>query len=94
MTAYTYTEGLIAAEIAALLHLLTGRWVSLADVRPHLSRWSRTDQDNTLRKMEQMKEVKLARQSNRKPLTPEDREAALIVGGQVKHLIWASEENL
>jgi hypothetical protein len=91
MTAYTRTEGLIAAEITATLHLLTGRWISLADVRPHLSRWRRADQDNTLRKMERLQAVRLATQSSRTPLTPEGRAAALDVGGQPKHLIWVCE---
>lgn len=91
MATYTHTESLIAAEITALLARLAGRWISLADVRPHLSRWSRPDQDNTLRKMEHMREARLARQSSQKPLTPEDRAAAVTIGGQKRHLIWICE---
>lgn len=91
MDTFTYTESLIADEITALLQLLTGRWISLADVRPHLTRWSRADQDNTLRKMARMGDVKLAPQSNQKRLTPEERAAAVTIGGQAKHCIWISE---
>lgn len=92
MVTFTYTERQIADEIAALLAKLTNRWISLADVRVSLARWSRDDQDNALRKMERAYEAKLARQSSRVPLTPEDRAAAVVVGGEAKHLIWVFPE--
>ncbi|MEV0994622.1 hypothetical protein [Nonomuraea sp. NPDC050202] len=86
MVTFTDTEIQIASEITALA--TPGRWSSLTEIRQHLTRWTRPEVDTTLRLMERLEDVCIAPESNQKTLTLADREAAVEIGGQAKHLIW------
>jgi hypothetical protein len=64
-----------------------GGWVSLTDLRVLLRDVTRTKADETLRRMAAMPDVNIVPESNQKALTRRDREAALAIGDQDKHLI-------
>ncbi|GIH72887.1 hypothetical protein [Sphaerimonospora thailandensis] len=62
-------------------------WVSLTQLRPLLGDIAREDVDTTLRRMIGMADVRIVPESNQKILTKEDRQAAVTIGDQAKHLI-------
>ncbi|GII42257.1 hypothetical protein [Planotetraspora phitsanulokensis] len=64
-----------------------GGWVSLTELRVLLRDAARTKVDETLRRMAAMPDVNVVPESNQKALTRRDREAALVIGDQDKHLI-------
>ncbi|UBU09856.1 hypothetical protein [Nonomuraea gerenzanensis] len=72
------------AELAAS----PGTWVGLAGLREQLADVPRAQVDETLTRMERLPDVNLVPESNQKTLTPADREAAVLIGGQRKHLLW------
>ncbi|GGO61321.1 hypothetical protein [Nonomuraea cavernae] len=72
------------AELAAE----PGAWVSLTRLRPLLGDAPRQRVDETLVRMERLADVNLVPESNQKALTAQDREAAVIIGDQDKHLLW------
>jgi hypothetical protein len=63
-------------------------WVSLARLRPLLGDVPRAEVDAALVRMERLPDVDLVPESNQKTLTAGDREAAVIIGNQAKHLLW------
>lgn len=63
-------------------------WVSLADLRILLADVPRARVDRTLVLMERLPDVNLVPESNQKTLTPQDRESAVLIGDQHKHLLW------
>ncbi|MER7503190.1 MarR family winged helix-turn-helix transcriptional regulator [Nonomuraea pusilla] len=65
-----------------------GAWVSLAALRPLLADVPRADVDGALVRMERLSDVNLVPESNQKTLTPREREAAVTIGEQAKHLLW------
>ncbi|TYB63966.1 hypothetical protein FXF51_23240 [Nonomuraea sp. PA05] len=65
-----------------------GAWVGLAGLRALLADLPRAQVDETLTRMERLPDVNLVPESNQKTLTPADREAAVLIGGQRKHLLW------
>ncbi|GAA3095556.1 MULTISPECIES: hypothetical protein [Nonomuraea] len=65
-----------------------GAWVSLTDVRDRLPDVPRSDVDATLVRMERLPDVNLVPESNQKTLGPRDRDAAVVIGDQAKHLLW------
>ncbi|MFF0861198.1 hypothetical protein ACFYUV_05575 [Nonomuraea sp. NPDC003560] len=75
------------AELAAA----PGSWVSLTPLRRLLPAVPKHEVDEALVLMERLPDVNLVPESNQKTLTPEDREAAVIIGGQDKHLLWIGE---
>ncbi|XVQ84118.1 hypothetical protein ACQP2K_35670 [Microbispora siamensis] len=62
-------------------------WVSLTLLRPLLGDAPRAEVDATLRLMIGLPDVRLVPESNQKMLTDEDRNAAVVIGDQAKHLI-------
>ena len=60
---------------------MTGLLTLLADV-------ARAEVDAALRLMNRMSDVAIAPASNQKALTDTDREAAVIIGDEDKHLLW------
>lgn len=64
-----------------------GRWVDLAELRPHLAGIDRTTLDAEILRMHVAQEATLIPEENRRSITPEDRAAAIIVGGEERHLI-------
>jgi hypothetical protein len=68
-----------------------GSWVGLARLRPLLGDVPRGRVDETLIRMERLPDVNIVPESNQKTLTPGDREAGVIIGGQEKHLLWIGE---
>lgn len=64
-----------------------GAWVSLTELRPLLGEVDRDEVDETLRRMNRLSDVNLVPESNQKVLSPQDREAAVLIGDQDKHLI-------
>lgn len=68
-----------------------GSWVGLARLRPLLGDAPRDEVDAALTRMERLPDVNIVPESNQKTLTPEDREAGVIIGDQEKHLLWIGE---
>jgi hypothetical protein len=65
-----------------------GDWVSLADLRPRLGDVDKNAVDRALTKMiEESSDVNLVPESNQKALTDAQRQAAVRIGDQNKHLI-------
>jgi hypothetical protein len=64
-----------------------GAWVSLTKLRPLLGAGSRVEIDAALQRMNREATAHLVPDSNQKTLTNEDREAAVRIGGELKHLI-------
>jgi hypothetical protein len=62
-------------------------WVSLTKLRQLLGDISKTDVDAALQQMTRNRQVNLVPDSNQKTLTSEDRESAVQIGGEYKHLI-------
>lgn len=62
--------------------------MGLAGLREQLADVPRAQVDETLTRMERLPDVNLVPESNQKTLTPADREAAVLIGGQRKHLLW------
>jgi hypothetical protein len=63
-----------------------GEWVSLTKLRPLLGNTSRAEVDTALQRMNRDPRVNLVPDSNQKTLTDQDRESAIRVGGEYKHL--------
>jgi hypothetical protein len=62
-------------------------WVGLADLRSRLAGVPRIDVDEALRVMNRLPDVDLIPESNQKALEGRDREAAVSIGNQDKHLL-------
>jgi hypothetical protein len=65
----------------------SGDFVLLSRLRSRLGIVSRTDVDAALKKLNRAPDVSLVPESNQKMLTDEDREAAVVIGNQDRHLI-------
>ncbi|WP_405147438.1 hypothetical protein OG589_07710 [Sphaerisporangium sp. NBC_01403] len=65
-----------------------GKYVGLAELRALLPDVSRRAVDNALRSMNRLPDVNIVPESNQKKLSMEDREAAVTLGDQEKHLLW------
>jgi hypothetical protein len=83
-----------AADLAACVEAAyrslapgAGEFVSLRELRLKLPARPRPDVDATLTKMFTAQRVNLIPQSNQRALADADREAALRIGGEYKHLI-------
>ncbi|MEU3166248.1 hypothetical protein [Streptosporangium sp. NPDC006930] len=63
-------------------------WVSLTKLRPLLGEVPRATVDETLIQMNRMKDVNIAPDDDQKMLSKEDRDAAVTIGEQEKHLLW------
>jgi hypothetical protein len=74
---------------AAYLRLASepGKFVKLRELRAELSDVSRSEFDSSLEGMYRAQQVNLVPQSNQQALTQADRESALRVGGEAKHMI-------
>jgi hypothetical protein len=66
-------------------------WVRLAKLRPRLDGADQDEVDRVLLAMTRTGLVHLAPSSNRKGLTDADRDAALSIGGEAKHLVAIEE---
>jgi hypothetical protein len=64
-----------------------GEFVRLSELRGRLSFVARPDLDSTLEKMYRAQQVNLIPQSNQQALAEADRQSALRVGGEFKHLL-------
>jgi hypothetical protein len=64
-----------------------GAFIKLSDLRQKLADVSRTDLDTALDRMYRAQLINLIPQSNRRELTDADRESALRIGGEDKHLV-------
>ena len=64
-----------------------GEWVSLTKLRPLLGGAQKAEVDTALQRMNRNPRVNLVPDSNQKTLTNEDRESAVRIGGEFKHLI-------
>ena len=69
-----------------------GGWVSLTRLRPLLGDASRAEVDTALQRMNRDPRVNLVPDSNQKTLTSEDRESAVRIGGEYKHLISMDDQ--
>ncbi|MGW4423374.1 hypothetical protein [Streptosporangium sp. NPDC004631] len=86
----TETEADIEVRVRVAYSELAGEpgtWVSLTKLRPLLGDVSRAEVDDMLRRMNRMPDVNIVPESNQKTLTPQDREAAVTIGDQDKHLL-------
>lgn len=64
-----------------------GAWVGLADIRSRLGALAKPDVDRVLVQMNRGSDVHIVPESNQKILTDRDREAAVSIGNQDRHLI-------
>jgi hypothetical protein len=64
-----------------------GKFVKLSELRTELSDVPRSQLDSLLEGMYRAQQVNLVPQSNQRALTRADRESALRVGGEAKHMI-------
>ncbi|EFL07120.1 predicted protein [Streptomyces sp. AA4] len=62
-------------------------WVGLADLRPLLRDAATAEVDAVLKQLSRTGQAHLVPESNRKALTPADREAAVRIGGEDNHLL-------
>ncbi|WP_214411737.1 hypothetical protein [Sphaerisporangium fuscum] len=65
-----------------------GAYVGLTELRRRLGEVPRAEVDRALRAMNRLPDVNIVPESNQKTLTPEDREAAVTIGDQEKHVLW------
>ncbi|WP_436762552.1 hypothetical protein [Streptosporangium sp. V21-05] len=65
-----------------------GAWVSLTKLRPLLGEVARATVDEALVRMNRMPDVNIVPEDNQKMLSREDRDAAVTIGEQEKHLLW------
>lgn len=65
-----------------------GAWVSLKEIRPLLGDVTRATVDEALVRMNRMPDVNIVPEANQKKLSREDRDAAVTIGEQEKHLLW------
>jgi hypothetical protein len=74
---------------AAYLRLASepGKFVKLRELRAELSDVPRGELDSSLEEMYRAQQVNLVPQSNQQALTQADRESALRIGGEAKHMI-------
>lgn len=74
---------------AAYLRLASepGKFVKLRELRAELSDIPRSEIDSSLDGMYRAQQVNLVPQSNQQALTQADRESALRIGGEAKHMI-------
>ncbi|SDG29959.1 hypothetical protein SAMN05421505_10394 [Sinosporangium album] len=86
----TPVEGLETRIRAAYLELAGeyGQWVDLGSLRPLLGDATKAEVDRALVQLERAPDVNLVPQSNQKILTAVQREAAVNIGDQDKHLLW------
>lgn len=80
----------IEARVVAAYRALAakpGAWVSLRRLRPNLSGIDRSVLDAALVSLYTQPGITLIPEENQKSLTPDDRAAAVSIGGQDKHLI-------
>jgi hypothetical protein len=80
----------VDARIRAAYAALTpepGAWVRLAHLRRHLEEIVQADLDAALGRLNRASDVVIAPDSDQRRLTPEDRAAALRIGGEDKHLL-------
>lgn len=83
-------DGDLTARVTAAYAVLTpgpGEFVKLRELRAHLTDIPRSALDGALVSMFTARRVNLIPQANQSALTAEDREAALLLGGEHKHLI-------
>ncbi|MFI5911041.1 hypothetical protein [Dactylosporangium sp. NPDC051541] len=64
-----------------------GAWVSLTRLRPLFGDVSKGDLDVALERLYDAPNVQLEPEANQKTLTPEDRRAAVRIGGEPRHLL-------
>lgn len=81
-----HVEGLVR-DAYSRLALRPGGWVGLVRLRAELPHLARSDVDAALIRMYQKPGISLIPEENQKVLTTADREAAVEIGDQDKHLI-------
>jgi len=62
-------------------------WVGLARLRRHLSDVVQADLDAALHRLNRAQEISLVADADQRRLTPEDRAAAIRIGGEDRHLL-------
>jgi hypothetical protein len=80
----------LAARITAAYHELAavpGDWVRLLDLRSRLGDVSRSELDAELLRLLDADEINIAPEADQQRLTPDDRAAAIVIGGKDKHLM-------
>ncbi|MEV0826377.1 helix-turn-helix domain-containing protein [Nonomuraea rubra] len=83
----------VEAQIRAAYARLAARpgaWVSLTELRSQVDAPAHLV-DAVLRDLERRPDVNLVPESNQKTLTQQDRDAAVVIGGQDKHLLWMGD---
>ena len=88
MTATITVEDRIRSAYNVASGFEPGTWVNLTDIRLWLRDVPRDVQDAALHALERCPDVNLVPESNQKTLTQADRDAAVWIGEQAKHLLW------
>jgi len=74
------------AETIAYIGKPAGTWVGFAELR-EMAGLRPADFNAAIRALEQQPDVNIVPESNQKMLRPQDREAAVVIGDQPKHVI-------
>lgn len=89
------TPETLGERIVAAFHELAGDdpdWVPLLLLRERLGGEDRAEVDKSLTELHGAREIELIPESNQKTLTDADREAAIWLGGEYRHLIGIGVE--
>lgn len=81
----------IRTAYAAATARTGGDGVMLADIRPALTTWTRAEQDAALITLNREPGVSIVPESNQKMLRQDERDAALWMGNQWKHLLFIDQ---
>jgi hypothetical protein len=87
--------GTLGERIVGAFHDLAGDdpdWVPLLSLRERLAEEDRAEVDKALTELHAAREIELIPESNQKTLTDADREAAIWLGGEYRHLIGIGVE--
>lgn len=84
-----HSESEVKQEVRTAYHRLAahpGAWVRLAALRHELAQIPRAEVDIALRQLYRTLDVSIIPEADQKTLTPADREAAIVIGDQDKHV--------
>lgn len=91
-----YQAGHLAVVEAVLSLARPGEWVSLVDLRKGLDRkgLGRAEQDELLERLSRDGQISIVPESNQKALRAEDRDAAIMIGGEPNHLVTVEHADI
>src|SRR5262249_43950958 len=86
--AYAIMRDRIRSAYCAISGGVFNKAVFLRDLRGKLSDFDRVTLEQTLLQMSRTGEASLMQQDNRRQITDADRAAAILIGGEPRHILW------